>query len=51
MESGEAPAKTEREGTPENAGNLARLNKNAARKAYGGNAARTAPKNGKASEK
>jgi hypothetical protein len=49
-ENGEAPVKTGRDGMPENAGNLARLNKNAARKAYGGAAARTsAPKNGKTS--
>ena len=51
MESDEAPTETERDGTPEDTGNLARLNKNAARKAYGGNAARTAPKNGKTSGK
>jgi hypothetical protein len=38
--------------TFENAGNLARLNKNAARKAYGGTAARKAPHgNGKPPEK
>ena len=49
MESGEAPMETGGDGTTENAGNLARLNKNAARKAYGGNAARMTPKNGKTS--
>ncbi|MDR1509218.1 MAG: hypothetical protein LBS53_06230 [Synergistaceae bacterium] len=52
IKSDEAPMKTGLDKTLENAGNLARLNKNAARKAYGGTAARaSASGNGKTSGK
>jgi hypothetical protein len=50
VKSDEASMETGRDGTPDNAGNLARLNKNAARKAYGGTAA-PVRKNGKTSAK